>query len=102
MAVEWWTRNRQQTGAANVVRSGTNEAGLFTFFGPENWEILIKVLDGCAVNGHVWVFGAATTDLGYAIRVTDTATGTVRTYGSEPGLPGPAISDATAFQACAR
>ncbi len=61
--------------------------------------MLIKVLDGCALNGHVWVYGASTTDLGYRIRVTDTATGagTVKEYRNEPGLPAPAITDATAF-----
>ena len=90
------------SGAASVVRSGTNDSGLFTFFSRENWEILIKVLDGCAVNGHVWVYGASTTDLGYTIRVTDTVTGTVKEYRNEPGLPASVITDGKAFQACAR
>jgi len=61
--------------------------------------VLIKVLDGCAVNGHVWVFGASPTDLGYVIRVTDTAAGTVKEYRNEPGAPAPAITDVTAFPA---
>ena len=52
--------------------------------------------------GHVWVYGASTTDLGYAIRVTDTVTGVVKEYGNEPGQPAPAITDAAAFRACAR
>ena len=56
-----------------------------------------KVLDGCALNGHVWVFGATTTDLGYTIQVTDTATGAVREYRNEPGKPAAAITDSTAF-----
>lgn len=28
---------------------GTKDSGLFRFFDPDNWEVLIKVLDGCAV-----------------------------------------------------
>ena len=60
-------------------------------------EPLIKVLDGCALNGHVWVFGASTTNLAYAIRVTDTVTGEAREYRNEPGMPARAIADATAF-----
>ena len=88
--------------AGSVVHAGTNDSGLFTFFNRENWEILIKVLDGCALNGHVWVYGASTTDLGYTIRVTDTVTDVVQEYRNEPGLPAPAITDATAFHACAR
>ena len=95
---EWWTGGEEpQTGAARVVRLGTNESGLFQFFERENWEILIKVLDGCAVNDHVWVFGASSTDLGYRIEVTDTATNEVREYRNEPGAPAPAIADVKAF-----
>ncbi len=85
-------------GAAEVVHAGTNDSGLFRFFDPDNWELLIKVLDGCAANGHVWVFGASTTDLGYAIRVTDTVTGELREYRNEPGRPAQAITDARAFR----
>ena len=102
VAVEW-RKPDGEGGAGSVVHAGTNDSGLFTFFNRENWEILIKVLDGCAVNGHVWVYGASTTDLGYTIHVTDTVTGTVKEYRNEPGLPAPAITDATAFpQGCQR
>ena len=92
-----WSATDGGSGAARVVRAGTDESGLFSFFGPENWEVLIKVLDGCAINGHVWVYGASTTDLGYVIRVTDTATGAVREYRNEPGVPASAIVDGEAF-----
>ena len=85
VTVEWW--NAAGGGRGSVVRSGTNDSGLFHFFDLNNWEVLIKVLDGCALNGHVWVFGASTTDLGYVIRVTDTVTGAVKEYRNEPGLP---------------
>ena len=102
VGVDWLTADGRR-GAASVVHSGTNDAGMFWFFNRENWEVLIKVLDGCAVNGYVWVYGASTTDLGYRVRVTDTATGTVKEYRNEPGLPAPAIIDATAFsQGCRR
>ena len=95
---EWWTGGEEpQTGAARVVRLGTNESGLFQFFEPENWEILIKVLDGCSINGSVWVFAASSTDLGYRIEVTDTATDEVREYRNEPGAPAPAVTDLRAF-----
>ena len=100
VGVDWRTADGG-SGAASVVHEGTNDSGLFWFFSQENWEILIKVLDGCSLNGHVWVFGASTTDLGYSIRLTDTATGTVKEYRNEPGLPAAAITDVTAFpQGC--
>ena len=57
VGVDWWTADGG-SGAASVVHSGTNDSGLFTFFSRENWEVLIKVL-GCALNGHVWVYGAS-------------------------------------------
>lgn len=96
VSVDWRGLN-DGGGNANVVHEGTDDSGMFHFFDPDNWEVLIKVLDGCALNGHMWVFGASTTDLGYLIRVTDTVTGTVREYRNEPGTPAPAITDATAF-----
>ena len=96
MKVDWWGADGE-SGPGSVVHVGTNDSGLFTFFNRENWEILIKVLDGCAVNGHVWVYGASTTDLGYSIRVIDTVTGVEKEYRNEPGRPAPAITDGTAF-----
>ncbi len=96
-----WRTPAGDAGAGKVVRAGTNDSGLFRFFDQNNWEVLIKLLDGCALNQHVWVFGASTTDLGYSIRVTDTVTGAVTEYGNEPGRPASAITDVTAFpEAC--
>jgi len=53
---------------------GVNEGGLFWFFGASNPEMLIKVLDGCSLGGHFWVFYAATTNVGFTVTVTDTQT----------------------------
>ena len=93
----WWDRYGIDSGPALVVEEGTNDSGLFRFFDPLNWEILIKVLDGCADNGHMWVLGASTTDLGYRIEVVDRVAGESRTYENEPGKPAPAIVDTKAF-----
>ena len=92
-----WRNAGGAVGRGSVAHAGTNDSGMFHFFDPSNWEVLIKVLDGCDHNGHIWVFGASTTDLGYLIRVTDTATGAVKEYGNDPGLPAPAITDVKAF-----
>ena len=97
LSVDWWSADGA-SGSGHVVHEGTNDSGLFRFFDSTNWEVLIKVLDGCALNGHVWVFGASTTNLGYLIRVTDTVTGAVKEYRNEPGLPAAAITDVTAFE----
>ena len=51
-----------------------NAAALLYFFEPDNPEMLVKVVDGCAINGHWWVFGSAATDLPYQLSVRDWAT----------------------------
>lgn len=96
VTADWW-RSDGTGGTGLVVPAGTNDSGLFSFFDTSNWEILVKVLDGCSVNGQVWVYAASTTDLGYVIRVTDTVTGTVMQYRNEPGMPAGAITDGAAF-----
>ena len=96
-----WRDSSGRSGPARVVQEGAGDSGVFRFFDPLNWEILIKVLDGCRENGHMWVLGASTTDLGYRIEITDKATGERREYENEPGRPAPAIVDTKAFsQAC--
>ena len=82
---------------ALVVREGTNDTALFRFFSPSNWELLVKVLDGCEEDGHAWVFAASTTDLGFVLRVEDTVTGDVKVYPNESGRAATAITDVAAF-----
>ena len=97
LEVSWWTADGA-SGPAAVVREGTNETGVFWFFDPNNWEVLVKVVDGCALNGHRWVFAATSSDLGYEITVTDTlGLDPPKVYRSELGSPAPAVSDTTAF-----
>ena len=74
-----------------------DSGGLFSFFDRSNPEILVKVLDGCALNGHYWVFSAAATSLGFELRVEDTVTGHEKTYSSPDGTPAPTITDTLAL-----
>ena len=94
--IEWWTGDGTN-GQGRLVYEGTNDSGLFHFFDPNNWEVLIKVLDGCSVNEHVWVYGASATTLGYEVTVTDTVTGAEQKYRNEAGRLAGAIADNTAF-----
>ncbi len=97
---EWWTAGGEPSPAF-VAEHGTPDSGMFWFLEPSNWEILVKVLDGCKTNGHIWVYGASTTDLGYSIRVRDTLTGEESEYRNEAGKPASAITDSRAFsRAC--
>ncbi|HEX6201694.1 MAG TPA: alpha/beta hydrolase [Thermoanaerobaculia bacterium] len=88
------------SGAGRVVPVGSDDSGLFWFFDPANWEMLVKVLDACAVDGHRWVFAAATTDVAFSLRVTDTETGAAWRRDHPGGFAAPAIADTRAF-ACA-
>ena len=51
-----------------------NSASVFYFFDSTNPELLVKVVNGCWLNDHWWVFGSAATDLDYRIEVGDMAT----------------------------
>jgi hypothetical protein len=88
------------SGVGRTVDVGADDSGLFWFFEEANWEMLVKVLDGCGVNGHYWVFAAATTSVAFTLTVTDTATDTVVTYVNSLGQASPAITDAEAFPTC--
>ena len=87
-----------------VQRSGfigrRKDSGLFWFFDAGNWEMLVKVLDGCAFNNHFWVFSAATTNVGYTLRVIDTETGAVAEYSNPLGTSAAALTDTNAFASC--
>jgi hypothetical protein len=61
--------------AVPLTSLGVNQGGLFWFFGANNPELLIKVLNGCASNNHFWVFFSAGTNVGFHVTVTDTKTG---------------------------
>ncbi|MCP3963714.1 MAG: hypothetical protein GY719_38245 [bacterium] len=95
-----WRDYDGNTGSSWVVPVASDDSGLFWFFSEENWEMLIKVLDGCSINDRFWVYAAATTDVEYALRVTDTAIGTSREYLNPLGTASPAITDAAAFDTC--
>jgi hypothetical protein len=85
-------------GRASLVAPPSRDSALFYFFSPANWEVMVKVLDGCAINGNFWVYGAASTDVGYTVEVRDLAgAGRVRRYHHDAGTPAPAITDGQAF-----
>ncbi|HEX2252248.1 MAG TPA: hypothetical protein VHQ65_03145 [Thermoanaerobaculia bacterium] len=82
--VAWRDPRSGTTGAGGAV-AGTEKSGFFWFFRPDNLELAVKVLDGRGVNGHWWVLFGALSDVEYEVRVTDTATGTARSYHNPPG-----------------
>lgn len=95
--VEW--RTASASGSAVPLASG-QDTGTFYFFSPTSEEMLVKVLDGCDVNNHYWIFFGGATDVGFDLTVTDTATGQGRSYSNPLGTASPAVTDTTAFATC--
>ena len=95
-----WQDTAGHTGAGTATPAVSATSGVFWFFSPENWEMLVKVLDGCALNQRVWFFAAATTNVHFTLTVTDTLTQQVKTYDNPAGQTAQVIADTGAFAAC--
>ena len=95
-----WRGFDDTSGFGQAVRVGSDDSGLLWFFETDNWELLIKVLDGCGINDRLWVFAAATTTVEYTLRVTDTWTSAIREYTNPLGNAAAAITDTDAFASC--
>lgn len=95
-----WQDFQGNFGQGKVVPNAGADSGLFWFFGPGNWELLVKVLNGCGTNGRFWVLGSAGTNVGYTVIVTDTMSGEVKQYANPLGTTSPAIIDINAFTRC--
>lgn len=87
-------------GTAQVVPVANPGSGLFWFFGPDNWEVMVKALNGCGLNNRFWIFSAATTNVFYRIEVFDVRGGENKIYFNYPGPPAPAVTDTDAFATC--
>lgn len=110
VSVEW--RNFEgQTGPGRIARLDaspgaarvpvvSDDSAVYWFFGPDNWELMVKVLDACGLSDSFWVFSAATTSVEIDLRLTDTWTGATRTYRNPLGQAAPAITDTEAFSTC--
>ena len=69
MCVEYLKEGVAEVREARDFGLDSQQSGLLYFFEPSNAEVLIKVLDGCGVNGHRWVFVAPVTDLAFNLTV---------------------------------
>ncbi|HTQ78387.1 MAG TPA: LamG domain-containing protein [Thermoanaerobaculia bacterium] len=96
-----------RTGAPGTAESQAQTAsctnagsGLFWFFSPDNWEVMVKAIDGCALNDRFWIFSAATTNVFYRMTVYDVHAGAQKIFFNYPGPPAPAVTDTSAFATC--
>ena len=85
-----------KVGAGNGGLFSFGESGLLWFFDRGNAEVLVKVLNGCGVNRHHWVYVAPVTDLAFNLHI-DGLDGTRWTYRNRLGATASTRSDLTAF-----
>ena len=78
----------------------SEQSAILYFFDRNNAEVLIKVLDGCGINGHRWVFVAPVTTLAFNLSITPPDGGTPWTHQNRLNQTAAAKSDIKAF-ACA-
>ncbi len=63
----WWHADAEGVASGEKL---DGSSGVFWFFDRTNPEVLVKVLDGCSLNGHWWLYASGATDLGYQVEVT--------------------------------
>ncbi|HYO14010.1 MAG TPA: LamG domain-containing protein [Thermoanaerobaculia bacterium] len=87
-------------GSAMTVPVTNPGSGLFWFFSANNWEIMVKAINGCGLNDRHWIFSAATTNVFYRMEVLDVRGAEQKIYFNYPGPPAPAVTDTDAFATC--
>jgi hypothetical protein len=95
-----WQTSAGNIGPGQAVPMSA-DTGNFWFFGADNVELVVKVLNGCALpNPSYWVFASGLTNVGVDLTVTDTKTGIAKTYRNPVNQPFVAIQDTAAFATC--
>jgi hypothetical protein len=94
-----WRDFAGREGVGHPVPGASRDSGLLSFFSPDNWELLVKILDGCALNGHYWILGSGATTVRFTLEVRDSVTGEVWRLDNPLGHPAGTFTD-TAFAAC--
>ena len=85
------------TGMASLGTTGVARGGSFWFFSQDNPEMLVKVLNACAINHKFWVFVTAGTNVGFTVRVEDTQASVTKTYENADGVAALPVQDTSAF-----
>lgn len=100
VGVTWETATR--TGPGQLMQFGaeraeTPESAFFTFFSETNFEVAVKVLRACGVNGHFWVFVGGLTNQGVEVLVEDLQTGRTWSTTNPLGNLAATVADTRAF-----
>lgn len=98
VVVRWETDSDSGDGQAVEL---TGDTGYFWFFSENNVEVVIKVLNGCAIGeGAYWVFIGGLTDVRVEVEVEDVEADESKTYINEAGTLFVPVTDTAAFATC--
>lgn len=75
-----WVDFEGDSGSGQGQLLAGQTTGYFWFFNPDNVEIVVKVLDGRAINGFFWVFYASLSNVQFSLGVRDLTTGNQAGY----------------------
>jgi hypothetical protein len=89
-----------QAQATPLQQLGTLHGGLLWFFSPDNPEILVKIVNGCAVNDRYWVYASAGTNVGFTLTVNDSVLAVGKTYTNPDLTEALPIQDTQALASC--
>jgi hypothetical protein len=98
--VDWQTATAAGNGQVMSFggqRTQNDESVFWSFFSATNFEMGVKVLNGCGLTGKYWVFISGLTDQGWAVHVRDTQTGATRTYSNPVGQLSQTLADTSAL-----
>lgn len=100
VSVVWNTAS--DSGSAEVMafgdqRAESDQSAFFWFFNPANFEMGVKLVDGCAISPYYWIFVSGLTNQGYTVTVRDTVTGALKIYTNPLGQVAKTIADTAAL-----
>ena len=99
IAASFTAPNGGPAGNAHMVQL-TDDSAYLWFFSADNVEVLVKVLNGCALNSRYWFFAGGLTNVDVMITVTDSNTGVMRQFHNPQGTPFQPIQDTSALPVC--
>jgi hypothetical protein len=94
--------NDSNSGNASVMsfggqRAENTETAFYFFTSATNFEMGLKVLDGCGLNNKFWVFLSGLTDQGWTATIRDTQTGASKSYSNALHHLSQTVADTTAL-----
>jgi|GEM_PF-2948765 len=98
-----WKDFHGRTGDMHRVPLRSNSSGNLWFFGPDNWEVQVKMIDGCGQNHRIWVLLTSSSNVQYEIHVlnlTGNSTVRERIYKNALGQHPQTVLDTKAFDNC--